>query len=228
MLGLILTTTVLAIPGGVTYFRAIPTDTTLSLTWVRASSSNTTVIRYLTSTYPTDPTGVADNSTLMYSGTLYSHIETGLLAGTTYYMTAWGYDGTNYSANATAAHCVMTTYGTTDEPDDLPTPTLPSNFNQTPSDTAWYDRLQPFTGIIATFASDWGMPRNNAMLLLSTILMVALGVGTYVKTKNVFVAYAVLLAADLASIGMHVMYGWSIFVLIAIALGIWAVERSYQ
>jgi hypothetical protein len=225
---LIASVPVLAAPGDVSGVTAIPTDDEVSLTWIRGSSSNTTIIRYLKTNYPTDPTGATDASVSAYSGVLFFHTETGLTGGTTYFFTLWAYDGTDYSANATAAHMMVTTYGTVSEGDSFPSPTFPASFNQTADSSGWFNKLQPFTGAIDYFATDWAMNKDIAMSLAVCVVIVVLSVILYVRWKNIFAAYGLSFILVLGATQLTLLPFWAIFVMLGFGLGIWGIERAYQ
>jgi hypothetical protein len=58
--------------------------------------------------------------------------------------------------------------------------------------------------------------------------MGGLGIATYWKTRNIFISYGVILVVDLASVAMHLFFWWSIPIMIAFGLGIWALEHNFQ
>jgi hypothetical protein len=235
ILGVLITNSVLAL-ANITLFNAIPTSNSISFSWTKVPTSTKTMIRFLTTTYPTDSTGTTDASYEVYFGTgtsfnatfgtdILAHVLT-ITSGTTYYISAWGWDGVNYSTDP--YEFVVTTYGIGTTEESLPTATLPSNMNQTPNSSAWFDNMQPFSGMVASFAADWGMPQDNGIMLFAILVIVIIGVAIYLKTRNLFVAYAVVLAGDLGATGLHLVAGWFIFVLIAVGLGVWAVEHNFQ
>jgi hypothetical protein len=203
-------------------FNGLPSATSISLSWVKPSGSNNVLIRCRNDTYPTT---TADGAQVYY-GSDISYIQASLVSGMTYYYSLWGESGGVYST--TPLNLVLTTSGSSSTIGELPEITLPGNMNQKSSSASWYDNLQPFTGIISAFADDWGMPRDNSMLTLSAFVMVSFGAGAYIKTRNFFISYAIVIALDLLAIGMHVMFGWSLYVLLALGLGVWAIEHNFQ
>jgi hypothetical protein len=109
---------------------AVPTDTSISLTWVKGSGSQYTMVRYSTGTYPAT---VTDGTALPLT-TLSGVMMSGLTAGTTYYISAWGKSSTYYSATYTtvlsttlAAATITTASNTTATPNNA--------WVQVPSDT---------------------------------------------------------------------------------------------
>jgi hypothetical protein len=157
-----------AVPSDVTYAAANPSSTSVSLLWTPSSGATKTMVRYLTTGFPNDPTGVGDGSILVYYNTSNNHVLTGLTAGTTYYFSFWGWNADGYSTNP--YEIPTTTTGVAPTGDPLPTPTVPSNMYQIPKSSSWFDNLQPFSGAIAYFAADWGMPINNMMLAVSVVI----------------------------------------------------------
>jgi hypothetical protein len=220
VLGVIVGLPVLAVPDLVTNFAARPTSTSVTLTWTKAPSSTITRVRFLTTGFPTDPTGVGDGSTSIYFSTLSSYEHTGLTSGTTYYYSAWGYDGAVYSS--TPINVSMTTLAAASTGSTLSSPTMP--LNTKPDSSGWWDRLQPFTGIVDWFASDWGMPRDNMNYTFATFILLLVGIGLYLKLKSPLIAMGADLIVDFGFIGMGLMSPFSIGYILAIGLGVWALE----
>lgn len=236
MVGFVLfATVVLAVPGDVVFAIPNPTDTTMTLTWTIASGAVRTVIKYSTATYPATPA----DGILAYNGTGWQTTVTGLTAGTTYYFSAWGYDGGGVSS-VNAAHTVMNTLavalpdggvGTPSAP--IPVPFVPSSANATANITGF--QLEPFTSMIRYFVTDnatspggLGMPENNAWETLAIGAIVVGGIGTYTKLKNFFIAYFVVLVFTTFFIALSLVQWWLAPIEMVIGLGIWALERYFQ
>ena len=220
VISLMIATPVLAIPSDVTNLKGIPTDTTMSLTWVKGSGS-TTVIRYSTTAYPATPA----DGTSVYSGAGISYKQTGLIAGTTYYYTAWSYDGVNYSPDVTAATLLMTTTAGTSAGSTLPTPTQATP--TAPSSTGWFAGLQPFSGLIQDFGSSWGMASNMMPFTLGIIILLAVGILIYLRTKSPFVAICADFILDFGLVLMGLLSPFTIAVVLVFGLGIWALENTW-
>jgi hypothetical protein len=95
------------LPSAVTDFRITsPTNSsTVDLEWTKGTGGDTTMVRYLADSAPTDPTGVADGSVEAYADTGSSCSVAGLPGGHIYYFAAWAYDtdSTYYSTIVTAS-----------------------------------------------------------------------------------------------------------------------------
>ena len=226
IVGLIIGVPVLAAVSQPANFTAQQTDTTVSLLWTLGTGSTKTMVRYATTGFPTSPTG-ADGSTQIYYDTSNDYLHSNLTPGKNYYYSAWGWNvADGYSTSA--ANIACTTDGAPSSPEPLPTPTVPSNMNQLPQSSSWFDNLQPFTGAVQYFALDWGMPLNNMMIVFVVVIMGLLGITAYWKTRNIFISYGVILVVDLASVALHLMFWWSIPIMLAFGLGIWALEHNFQ
>jgi len=209
-------------PVFVTNLKAIPFPTTMSLSWVRAVGYSQTVIRYSTTTYPAT---IADG-TLVYSGTGINYIQTGLTAGTTYYYTAWGYNGATYTSDASAAKVLMTTIvGTVPASTTIPTPSQPTP--SAPSSTNWFAGLQPFSGFIKGFETSWGMNTDTMPFTIGIIILLVVGVGLYLKTKSPLIAIVADFVVDFGLIAMGLLSTWTVGVVIAFGLGVWALENIW-
>jgi hypothetical protein len=208
----------------ITEFKAIPTDTTMSLTWVKAVGYTQTVIRSSATGYPSTPS----DGTSVY--TLYgvSYKQTGLIAGTTYYYTAWGYNGSSYSSDGTAAHVLMTTTASGGVNETLPTPAMDFAPTSPPTTTlTWFNTMQPFTGFLKSFEDSWGMATNTVPFTIGILILLFVGVGLYIRLKSPFVAICAVLVVDLGLIGLHLLPTYTVGVVLAFGVGVWALENIW-
>lgn len=231
VLVLLIATPVFAIPANVTGFIANPSSTSIILSWQPATGATSYLVRYRTDTYPT---GTADG-TLVYSSNQTMVTLSGLTAGATYYFSLWGYDGASYSANATnlastTLAIAIPSGGQVYPSNVIPIPTIPANATQTPSIGSF--NLQPFTNIFS-YANNaslggLGMPIANLWETIAVIIIVLLGLFTYVKLKNFFVAYFVVVVASAICVGLHLLQGYILPAELVIGAGVWGLERFFQ
>jgi hypothetical protein len=213
----------------ITEFRAIPTDTTMSLIWVRANGYTYTVIQCSTTGFP----ATTADGTRIYSGVGNSYIQKDvdpnatplvpLTAGTTYYYSAWGYDGANYSTNV--ANAMMTTTASAGTSDVLPTPIQPTPTE--PSSSGWFSGLQPFSGFMQGFEQSWGMATDTIPFTFGILILLVVGIGIYLKTKSPFIAIVADFAVDFGLIGLGLLSGYTVAVVLAFGLGVWALENIW-
>ncbi len=230
---LIVPIVVFANAGLVSNFTGNPTSTSIALQWQKASSSDNTTVRYRTDTFPTGPTA---NDTLVCNTINMYATASNLTAGQVYYFAAWGYDiaSGNYSASATylamsTLAMSLPTGGNSTSTFVLPIPTLPASANQAPSTTGF--NLEPFTSIIAYFngaPGGLGMPTPNAWESIATFVVIACGVGTYIRTKVFFIAFTVLVLLTFFGVSLHLLQGLLIPIEIIVGAGVWAIERYFQ
>jgi hypothetical protein len=213
----------------VTGLKVIPTDTTMSLLWVKGSTY--TVIRYSTTSYPATPAAGTNVFAVAYiAGNSYVQTEDSvthlpLVAGTTYYYTAWAYDGANYSPDVSAAHAIMTTTASAGTSDVLTTP--PYVTPTAPSSSGWFTGLQPFSGFVQGFEQSWGMATDTMPFTIGILILLVAGIGVYLKTKSAFVAIVADFAVDLGLIGLGLLSPYTIGVVLAFGLGVWALENIW-
>ena len=126
-------------PGNVTSFTATSGDTQNSLSWTNPGDADFAGVKIMfkTTGYPTGPT----DGTQCYNGSGTSTTHTGLTNGTTYYYTAFAFDGVpNYSSGTTASAA----------PADVTPPDNVTGFTATPGDTqvslSWTNPGGDFTG----------------------------------------------------------------------------------
>lgn len=225
---LCLTVAVMAAPELITDFTGIAYSTEIKLSWIPAESSNTTVIRYSTTTYPA---GVGDG-TSAYNETGSYVTVTGLTAGTTYYFSAWGYDGTDYSA--TYAGLVLSTISATSENTTIPytDPTIPAEAYQDPDISGW--SIDPIDKILDYFADEpyahggLGMPTKNLVMFLAGVAVTFVGLGTYVKWRSFFSSWFIVLILSSFAASIEVMQWIVVGFLLLVGAGVWAVENSTQ
>jgi hypothetical protein len=109
----------------------------------------------------------------------------------------------------------------------LPIPTIPAGATQSPDSSSF--NLEPFTGIIRYFTtSGLGMPENNAWEMLTIFGIVMLGLISYIKVKNFFVAFAVVLVLSCIGYGLHLVQGYMIVAELIVAAGVWAIDKAMQ
>jgi hypothetical protein len=223
--------TVLAVPSNITVFTAKPDSTSVVLKWTTVAGSTKTMVRYKTTAFPTSATG-ADGSIQVYFASSNTYVQTdltpsspsgALVSGTNYYYSAWAYDGANYSA--LPCNLLITTLASLSASDSLPVPTMTTGFfNQLPDSKTWYDNLQPFTGFISNFASSWGMPKDNMNYAFGLGILLLIGVISYVKLKSPALSIGIDLIVCVILISMHMLPAYSVGVVIALGLGVWAME----
>jgi len=214
--------------GIITDFTGTATDTTITLRWTLAPSSNSTVIRYSTATFP----AAVDAGSSAYNGTASSTILEGLTQGTPYFFSAWGYDGTDYSA--VSAPLALTTLFTVSENTTIPIsrPFLPVEMWQIPSTAGW--SLAPITDIFAYFAdpaethSGLGMPTDNLISSVVALIIFVIGLKVFARWHNLFGAYILVLVLSFMAMGIGIMQGMVLAVLLSIGLGVWALQKSQQ
>jgi hypothetical protein len=229
---LYLSVTVFATVGTVTYLTGRTSNTSITLSWAKASGSSNTIVRYSTTGYP----ATYADGTSAYSGTGSEVTVSSLTSGQTYFFGAWGFDGgSTYSA--ASATWVTTTLAEalpsgaeSSLTNPRPTATTPANINQAPDESSF--NLEPFTSIITYFNSanpgGLGMPASNAWSLLAILGIVGSGLITYIKIKNFFIAYFVVLVVTIICVGLKLTQGYLVGIEIIVGAGIWAIERYSQ
>ena len=188
----------------VTGLKAIPRSDdddglSVSLSWVKASGSSITVIRYSTADYPASST----DGLPLYDGTGSSYVHTGVEGGTTYYYAAWGQSG---AVESTTEDTVMVT--------TLPAPTVPGTFPAptpfdrlfaAPDHTRLSNLLIVYDGV-NNIADVLTMPRGTAWVILSILLSTLLAVGVYIMTHKSLLVGGIALIISL-------LFGWVIYIL---------------
>jgi hypothetical protein len=222
---------VLAAVGDISYLTTNPSNTSINLTWVKASGSTNTIVRYSTSSFPAD----YSSGTSGYSGTGSEVTISSLTSGTTYFFALWGFDGgSTYSTNpiqravTTLAEALPSGALTTTVALSI-VPTAPANLNQAPDESSF--NLEPFTSILKYFnegEGGFGMPSANAWEFWWILGIVGGGIITYLKIKNFFVAYFVVFAITLLGVGLDLVQAWLIVLEITVGMGVWAIERYAQ
>lgn len=158
--------------GAPTNFVGYPSSQSISLSWAKGDGAALTEIRYGTMGFPTNTT----QGTLIYNSTGSSYPHSNLTSGKTYYYTAWGYSGTNYSANYTTL--MMTTSATITGGDELEPPTMPTGWFAAPNYTGLTNLLFIYDGVNGS-ADAIGMPRATAWIILGVVASLIVGLVVY-------------------------------------------------
>jgi len=151
---------------------------------------------------PSDP-----SATLVYHGPAMSDSDTGLNAGTTYYYRVWGETDGNYSAGY--AEDIATTLLGESKPNVTP-PDAPSWWFSEPS-CDLYKNL-PGARIGADLADSYDCPHPTACLLFTIFLLIIIGVGAYLITKNALGTMFILSIAIILFSIAGALFGWMLFI----------------
>jgi hypothetical protein len=221
--GLLIAFPVLAVPTTVTVFYAKSSDTSIMLTWVIPTGATSVSVNYKTTGYPANPT----DGTVVVNDKPQQTTVTGLIAGTPYYFTAWGYDGALYSVspaqitvNTTAASSISGGFS-------IPTPTVPPNFTQAPSGIS-LQRLEPFYSMASGFIADWQMPPGNGAMGLFLIFVTVISIIVYIKLKTMFVALIVSLMMLFIGSQIGLAQSWMLMIPLFVGAGTWGLEHYFQ
>jgi hypothetical protein len=204
---------------------AIPTSTTISLSWVKGVGAAQTSVRYSDGGYPAD----YNSPTSIYLGTGNSYQLTGLTPGTTYYFSAWGYTAGVYSGTAPAYTngkiTVMSTTLAYNAPSSTPTPNTitvaPSNsqWNQTP-DATKASNIPVIGGLITNNANAYGQPENMMWYFVWMVCSSAIGVIVFNKSNsNLTLSLFVTCFATGAGMVIGLTMMWVIALMLLIGAG---------
>jgi len=209
-----------AVIGSVTNLKAIPTSTTVSLSWTKGTYSAYTLIRCSTGGYPvltTDGETVYLNTNNSISMTTYGGVA--LVPGTTYYFTAWGKTSTFYSAAGT--NILTTTLGYEAELNTLAgtTPTN-SSFTRDPSVTK-VSAIPLIGAMISDVATSYTIPVDMLWYFLWIMASAFIGIVMYNITpgKNLNVALTATLCFVGLGIYMELIMLWVLFFMLIISIG---------
>lgn len=152
------TTSTLSAP---TNFVGYPEATEISLSWAKGTGSTNTLVRYGTTAFP----ATVSTGELAYFGTSNTHTVEDLTSGKTYYFSAWGESGGNYSASY-ATFMMTTSAAGADTIPDIDVPTQPSRWFSAPDYTTM-DGLLVIYDAINGAADSGEIPRETAWFLLA-------------------------------------------------------------
>ncbi len=205
-----------------TNFVAIPTSTTISLSWVKGVGAVQTSVRYSTGGYPAD----YNSGTSIYLNTGNSYQLTGLTPGTTYYFSAWGYTAGVYSGTGPAYTngkiTVMSTTLAYNAPSTTPTPNsvavAPPNsqWAQTP-DATKASGIPLFGVLVQGNATAYAQPVNMMWYFIWLLLSACLGVIVFAKSNNNLTLSLFVTCFAVGSgmvIGLTMMWIIALFILI--------------
>jgi phage gp45-like len=199
-----------------TNLTALPSSTTISLTWTKGSGSTYSLLRYSPAEYPATTT----SGSMGYLGTGNSVRITGLTPGTTYYWSAWGMSGGIYSDNYTTALCTTLAYDDAADSDiDIEVPAENDLWMQTP-DTSKLDNVPLFNAVVNLWNENYGIPDVSIWYFIWLMIGIGGGILIYTRSSQNLVA---TFAAELIWFGigsvMGLIWMWIVFVFIIIALG---------
>lgn len=168
-----------------------PQATSISLSWNKGAGATNTLVRYSTTDYPTTIT----EGTQGYFDTGSTYTLTGLTSGKTYYFTAWGETGGDYSGDYITIMMTTTATSTT-TPDDMDLPTEPvwwfsTDYTGMSGLGIIYDSLNA--------AMDTGkLPRATGWFLIAIGLAFLAALITYLKLGHKFLIAMIVATVVLA------------------------------
>ena len=173
--------------GSPTNFVGYPEATSISLSWSKGVGATNTLVRYGTTTYPTS----ISTGTEAYFGPSSTYTLEDLTSGKTYYFSAWGESGGNYSASYTT-FLMTTSAGAADDDDGPDVPTQPARWFSAPDYTSMAGLLVVYDAFNA-LADTGQIPRETAWFLLALGLAFLAGlIGYLVLGKKLMIAMIVL------------------------------------
>lgn len=198
-----------------TYPVAIPSSENISLNWVKGSGSTNTLVRYQTGSYPT----AIDQGSTGYTGTMESVQLSGLISGTTYYISLWGLTGGTYSS--TYATVISTTTVGVAAAQVLPPShyVTPLQWFQSPD----YTKMSkfPLYDVINWGAGIFKVPLNTSWFTLAFIFCIAIGVMIYRFSTNIPASAGSIAVTIVFCSFMGLMEMWLVVPFVLIALGAW-------
>lgn len=202
-----------------TNFVGYPESTSISLSWSKGAGSTNTLVRYGTSAYPGNITA----GTYAYSGPSSTYTVEGLTAGTTYYFSAWGESGGDYSASY--ATLLMTTSGSAgDDAEDIDVPGQPSRWFNTD-----YTAMSGLGLIYDGYNSvlDLGhVPRATGWFLTAVGLAVLFGLLAYLKLGKKMLIGMIVLTVILAMEYFLKQVPWWLPLMTLILVIVWSMTHK--
>jgi hypothetical protein len=175
-----------------TNFIGYPESTSISLSWSKGTGSTMTLVRYSATAYPNTIT----SRIFAYLGTGSTYTIEDLTSGKTYYISAWGESGGNYSASYVTL--LMTTSASAGgATDDIDIPGQPSRWFSAPDYTSMEGLGLIYDGYNNVL--DFGhVPRETGWFLGAIILSALLGLLAYFKFGKKLMIGMIVLTVCLA------------------------------
>jgi len=215
----------------ITVLSVSPTSTTITLTWSKIIpvATTSTIIRYSTTSYPVNQT----DGLSAYNGTGYTVALTGLTPGTSYYFSAWGYDGgystTVYNIVATTLYTDVASGAAAPTPGSPSMPNIPSSFAAAPQVPIW--NIRPVSDFINVFNGSpggLGMPGGNLWEFIANGLIAFVGILVYTKTNSKLMGWIIIMFLSGIAVSMHLTQSFGLIIFVFIGMGGWALEAFGQ
>lgn len=201
-----------------TNFKAFPETSSVSLSWTKGEGSTNTLIRQKAGAYADNIT----DGTQVYLGALNSYAHTGLSSGHTYYYSAWGVSGDNYSDNYTFV--MATTSGAPTGAAPPGTPDTPTGWFQTPNYTNFSEI--PLYSAFNAMAVALDMPLPSFWFLLGIFGCIGFGVVVLAVSKHAVAAMIALASAfGIASL-IKLLPMFMMAFMIIFLVGAWQFSRT--
>jgi hypothetical protein len=200
-----------------TNFKAIPSDTTVSLSWTRGSGTTISVIRVAYDDFPA--TSAVGFAVYNLGSSTYTH--TGLTPGKTYYYAVWGQSGANESANS--AEVMVTTLAAGAGGDTLTDPLEPMRWLSAPNYTNLHE-LPIMYDAINNMADAMDMPRANFWMLGALLFSCVVGVVLF-RTGFLF-AFIGLLVSLIGGWAIQIIPFWIPLLVLIIGVAVFMSNKE--
>jgi hypothetical protein len=200
-----------------TNFKAIPSDTTVSLSWTRGAGTTISVIRVAYDDFPA--TSAAGFAVYNLGSSTYTH--TGLTPGKTYYYAVWGQSGANESTNP--AEVMVTTLAAGTGGDALTDPLQPMRWLSAPNYTNLHE-LPIMYDAINNMADAMDMPRANFWMLGALLCSCVVGVVLF-RTGFLF-AFIGLLVSLIGGWAIQIIPFWIPLLVLIIGVAVFMTNKE--
>jgi len=202
-------------------FKAIPSSTSIDLSWVKGVGASRTLVKYSFTNYD-EATMFTDGIQLYFSsGSGAEH--TGLSPGTIVYYWAWGEGDGTYSDGVSLSS--VTSAGSSGSA-DVASPPEPGNWFIS-TDYTTMSNFEPFFTAINNIADELGMPYNTIWMLAALIFCVLLPYAVFnFSNQNVLAAGVTMIICMAVVSAQHLIPLYVMFLSLVVLLGVGITRRA--
>jgi hypothetical protein len=202
-------------------FKAIPSSTSIDLSWVKGVGASRTLVKYSFTNY--DEETMFTSGIQLYFGSGSGTEHTGLSPGTIVYYWAWGEGDGTYSDGVSLSS--VTTAGSSGSA-DVTAPPEPGNWFIS-TDYTTMSNFEPFFTAINNIADELGMPYNTIWMLAALIFCVLLPYAVFnFSSQNVLAAGVTMIICMAVVSAQHLIPLYVMFLSLVVLLGVSITRRA--